>query len=110
MFCDNRGDVNIHRPGQRRIGLGAELPASHEDDVADWWECCRRRPIQEIAGNGFDAAGFEPFAQAGFGETCNADDTLVGRGIARKPCEGRPHFAADTEHNDVAIDCGKIGS
>ena len=64
MLRDHRRHVHIHRPGQRRIILRAELAPSHEDDVADLRQLLHRRAVEQVAGDGLDAGAIELFTQA----------------------------------------------
>ena len=106
---NDRGHLNIHRPGKRRIFLRAEFPTRHKYDIVDLRQRRHRVPIKQIAGYRLHAAALKTFAQALFVETGNANDALLRRGIARKPRQGRTDFAADTEHHDVAVNGGEIG-
>ena len=82
---DNRRHLDVHRPGQRGIFLRAEFPSGHKDDVPNLRQCCDCGAIQEIAGDGFDPAGIEAFAQTHFVEARDADHASAGHGIPSQP-------------------------
>ena len=57
---DQRGDMGIHRPGQRQIALRAKLASGHEDDVRGLRQRLDGGLIEQVAVDGLDAASLQP--------------------------------------------------
>ena len=61
------------------------------------------------AAIGSTPALHERLAHAGFAEARHADHPLGRRGPLGQARQGRPHLAADAQHDDVARRLGEIG-
>ena len=103
-----RRDVRIHCPGQRQIALRAELATGHEDDIRNFRQRLDSVLVEQVAIDGFDAAGVQPVLDAGIAEACNADNAAVGQGGLGEACQRRAHLAGHAQNHDVAIDLAEV--
>ena len=100
--------MNVHGPSQFLVALSAEFAPRHEHDVVEFGQRCDGVRIQQIAGDGLDAPGFELAAHGRVAETGDANDAFVGSGAFGQAGQRRSHLAADAEHHDVALQCRQI--
>ena len=108
-FGNDRRHMHVHRPGQIRAAAAAELAPGHEDDVFGFWQRRDVVGVEQIALDRLDTPGGQLFFHTGFGKAGDANDFFVGCGAFGHAGEGRAHLAADTEHDDIAVEGGEIG-
>lgn len=110
---DVTGQEDVHGPGEGSLAGGAEFAAGGEDDVFDAGQGSECLPIEQVEGVEVDAGVFKEGGDAGFAEAGGGVDLLRGGGGANGALdaerEGRPHFAAGAEDEEVAAEGSNRG-
>ena len=105
---DHRGDVRVHRPGQRQVAFRAKLVSGHEDDVRRLRQLVDGNFVEQIAAQRFNAAALQPPLCARLTEARHADDAALGQSGFRQSGKGRPHLARHAEDHNVAVDLVEV--